>query len=80
VPLKSLIGFERATVKPGRFGLIKFRFDQSIFGVVNENGDKVIYPGTHTLFFTNGVMEPMKFNKVVPSGILPESASASLVA
>jgi beta-D-xylosidase 4 len=77
VPLKSLIGFDRARLQPAQFERIKFRFNESIFAVVNENGDKVVYPGTHTILFTNGVMDPIEFHKVVPSGILSDSTSAS---
>jgi beta-glucosidase len=61
VPLQSLVGFERIRVEAGDVDIISFDFDLSVFELVNEKGDKIVYPGTHMLRFTNGVLEPLEF-------------------
>jgi len=65
VPLRSLVDFDRVRVDPGKVQIINFRFDLNVFGLVNEHGDKVVYPGTHKLFFTNGVMQPIEFQNII---------------
>lgn len=65
VPLKSLVGFERVRVEPGDIDIISFEFDRSVFELVNEHGDKILYPGTHKLSFTNGVVKPIEFHNVI---------------
>ena len=55
VPLKSLVDFQRVRIESGGLDIINFQFDLNVFGLINEHGDKVVYPGTHKLLFTNGV-------------------------
>lgn len=78
VPLKSLVDFQRVRIEPGDVKIIKFEFDTSVLKLVNEHGDKVLYPGTHKLLFTNGVMKPLEFESAVsrePNGHLRTSIS-----
>ena len=70
VPIRSLVGFERVRVGAGETSEIHFALDEGVvLGLVNEVGDKVVYPGTHKLSFTNGNMkEPIEFRRTVHSG------------
>jgi hypothetical protein len=51
--LRALVGFERVRVGAGETQKIKF--DVPDFKIVNEDGDKVLYSGTHSLIFSRGV-------------------------
>jgi beta-D-xylosidase 4 len=64
VPLKRLVDFGRVTVQPGETAKIEFLLND-VFWLVNNNGDKVVYPGTHSLEFTNGVESPIMFHKKI---------------
>lgn len=77
VPLQSLVGFERIRVEAGDVDIISFDFDLSVFELVNEKGDKIVYPGTHMLRFTNGVLEPLEFCHMI-SREATENLRASL--
>lgn len=66
VPLQSLVDFERIRIEAGDAGTVYFEFDLSIFELVDDKGERVIYPGTHMLFFTNGVLDkPLGFRHVI---------------
>jgi beta-D-xylosidase 4 len=66
VPRKHLVDFSRVRVHPGEMASVEFAFDESVFWLVNENGDKVLYPGKHTLAFTNGALPPVEFSFELP--------------
>jgi len=71
VPLQSLVDFERIRVDAGDVGIVNFEFDSSIFELVNETGERALYPGTHKLFFTNGVLdEPIEFRHVITNEVI----------
>lgn len=64
VPFQSLGGLERVRVNPEMAARIDFECDDSVFELVNEDGDRVVYAGTHKLLFTNDNMkEPIVFTK-----------------
>jgi len=54
VPLKSLIGFKRVRVPKASKESVGFTFTSSDFELVNQDGDKVLYDGEHTLVFSRG--------------------------
>jgi beta-glucosidase-like glycosyl hydrolase len=65
VPIKSLVDFERVQVPMGETASVRFDLDSSIFKLVDENGDRRLYTGTYKLLFTNGVIKPIVFHKIV---------------
>lgn len=54
VPLKSLVDFERVRVEAGASVALNFSLPQKSLMEVDENGGRVLYPGSHFLVFTNG--------------------------
>ena len=55
VPIKSLVGFERVSIARGATTRCSFEMLASeALGLVNATGERVVYPGQHTLIFQNG--------------------------
>ena len=54
IPRKSLIGFERISVVAGGSVTVSFSFGAQSLMLVNENGNRTLYPGNRTLMFSNG--------------------------
>ena len=65
VPIKNLVNFERVTVDPNAEQLVTFSFDSSVFLLINAEGKREMYTGTHFLTFTNGVSALQTFEIVV---------------
>jgi xylan 1,4-beta-xylosidase len=57
VPLKRLVEFRRVRISAGTQKRVSFTMDAfQALSLVNEMGDKILYPGNHTLLVTNGVL------------------------
>jgi len=54
IPLKALVAFQRVSVAVGNSTSFSLPLPSSIFEVVDENGDKRLYPGSHSLIFSRG--------------------------
>eukprot|EP01048_Picozoa_sp_COSAG05_P009179 COSAG05_NODE_737_length_7636_cov_48.020433_3_plen_76_part_00 len=54
VPRKSLIGFERTSLRAEERVSLPFTFDQKAIMLVNEQGKQTLYQGQRTLIFSNG--------------------------
>ncbi len=54
IPLKSLVQFQRVTISAGAQQTVPFSLPPVVLRVVDENGDKVFYNGTHNLIFSRG--------------------------
>ena len=54
VPLQSLVDFERVRLQARASMALDFSLPQKALMEVDENGDRVLYPGSHFLVFTNG--------------------------
>jgi len=54
VPIKQLVEFERVTVESGKSSVIDFTLDRKVFQITNKSGEKVLYPGQHSLIFSRG--------------------------
>ena len=53
--IKSLVGFERVSVARGATARCSFELMASeALALVNAMGERVVYPGQHTLIFQNG--------------------------
>jgi beta-glucosidase len=61
VPIKHLVDFSRVRIAPGDTKSVVFVFDEKVFLLVNESGDKVVHTGTHKLSVTNGVQSAIEF-------------------
>ncbi len=53
-PIRALKGFERIRVAPGEKKQVHFTLDPRDLSIVNEKGERVIAPGTYTLFVGGG--------------------------
>jgi beta-glucosidase len=59
VPLKRLVEFRRVQISAGKRKRVSFTMDAfQALALVNEEGDKILYQGTHTFLITNGVPQP----------------------
>jgi xylan 1,4-beta-xylosidase len=68
IPLKQLVDFQRVgSLQPQESQQVIFNFDESIFRVVDENGEDRLYEGVHTMIFTNGVNESVSLNYYIYS-------------
>jgi len=65
VPIKHLVEFERVTVAAGQATQITFNLDQKALQLTNKSGDKVVYPGKHTLMFSRGYGQDVQFQVTV---------------
>jgi len=65
VPIKQLVEFGRVSVETGQSSQIDFTLDQKAFQLTNKNGDKVVYPGQHTLTFTRGYGQDVTFQVTI---------------
>jgi beta-glucosidase len=54
IPIKSLVDFDRISLKAGEKGDMTFKIDNSTFETINEDGEKVVYEGQHNLIFGRG--------------------------
>lgn len=55
LPKKALVDFVRVTVAAGSSTSVSFSLDKDVFKVVNKNGERTLYSGSHSLTFTRGV-------------------------
>mmetsp|Transcript_42584 Transcript_42584/g.54751 ORF Transcript_42584/g.54751 Transcript_42584/m.54751 type:complete len:86 (-) Transcript_42584:52-309(-) len=63
IPLKALVDFDRySNINIQELITISYVFNQSIFNVIDENGQDKLYNGVHTLIFTNGVSETVELS------------------
>jgi hypothetical protein len=70
IPLKSLVDFQRVTVTAGQTVTLSFELTDRAFTVVNADGDRVTYSGTHTLIFSRGVGDDSDVSLSVEMGPL----------
>jgi hypothetical protein len=61
VPLKSLIDFDRVQVDARENKAISFTHDFDVLKIRNSEGDRILYPGRHSILITNGVLAPIEF-------------------
>jgi len=54
VPIKALVEFERVFVPKGGQTTIQFGLFDNAISLVNENGVRTLYPGTHQIIFSRG--------------------------
>ena len=54
VPLKSLINFERISVNINDSAALSFSFEKDVLFLNNQDGESVLYSGTHFLSFSMG--------------------------
>ncbi|HVO11783.1 MAG TPA: glycoside hydrolase family 3 C-terminal domain-containing protein [Vicinamibacteria bacterium] len=62
-PLRTLAGFRRVRIEPGRTEHILFHLDPRTLGQVDEKGERVIVPGTYTVAI--GGAQPAEFPAAV---------------
>jgi beta-glucosidase-like glycosyl hydrolase len=70
-PIRALVGFQRSSVSaaPG-YKAVKMTVPLERLVLTNNNGDKVLYAGTHELLVTNGVQEDIVFSVNVETTIV----------
>ena len=66
VPIHSLCGFKKVYLNAGESKVVTFQLNPETFGVINANGDKILDPGTFTLFA--GGCQPGVFESRSTSG------------
>ena len=54
VPFRRLVEFDRVSVTSGGSATIDFSVPIESFALVNEHGERTLYPGTHSLEFSQG--------------------------
>eukprot|EP00948_MAST-09A_sp_MAST-9A-sp1_P002875 g2875.t1 len=54
IPIKQLKDFERVRLHPGESKDISFEILDDVFEVIDQNGSKKLYKGTHNLLFSRG--------------------------
>lgn len=54
VPLKRLADFERVSLQPGGNHTLAFKIPIEKFGISNQEGESIVYPGNHELIFSRG--------------------------
>jgi hypothetical protein len=54
VPLRALVGFERVSVSKGGSVDVDFILYDRDFSLVNQDGVRTLYPGTHYVIFARG--------------------------
>ena len=66
VPIKELVGFDRVVVTPDTPGMVSFLVGDWQLSLVDENGDRQLVKGDHTITVTNGVDQTVHFPVPVP--------------
>eukprot|EP00299_Pterocystis_sp_00344_P008133 c2962_g1_i1.p1 GENE.c2962_g1_i1~~c2962_g1_i1.p1 ORF type:complete len:853 (-),score=180.57 c2962_g1_i1:68-2626(-) len=55
IPIKALVDFQRvSTFAHNPSNPVQFNLSSNVFAVVNKDGKKVVYPGSHSLTFSRG--------------------------
>jgi beta-glucosidase len=57
-PLRALKGFKRIHLRPGETRRVSFTLDPRALSMATENGDRIVLPGSYTLFV--GGSQPVK--------------------
>ena len=71
VPMKELIDFERVTVAKDETATVSFTVGENQLGMVDENGDRQLIAGDHTVIISNGNVNHQVFViKVVENKVL----------
>jgi len=65
VPIKQLVDFQRVTVKKAGTQTITFSLDDTAVQLTDQNGDKLVYPGTHYIAFSRGLGEDVVFTVAI---------------
>ena len=61
VPIRELVGFERVHVDAGASTSVSFTLTENHLGLVDENGDRQLVAGGHTIQVSNGLDEGESF-------------------
>lgn len=67
LPLRALVEFERVAVAAKQSVTVNFKLSNQNLLLVNKEGERVLYPGSHELIFTNGQLETAFAVVVEPS-------------
>ena len=54
VPIRELVGFQRVSVSKGEAMDVTFDIGENQLGLVDENGDRQLIAGVHTIMISNG--------------------------
>jgi hypothetical protein len=54
VPISQLKGFDRVFLNPGESGFAVIELGPDAFKLVNAQGDRQLYPGSHALWLSLG--------------------------
>eukprot|EP00039_Didymoeca_costata_P030626 m.30608 g.30608 ORF g.30608 m.30608 type:complete len:811 (-) comp8218_c0_seq1:49-2481(-) len=73
VPLKELVGFDRVHATTSQSASTSFVIGPNQLGLVDENGDKQLIKGDHTIVVTNGVDFSATFPVTVETSALLKS-------
>lgn len=67
LPKRSLVAFERVSVKAAAAVEVDLKFTAEDFMIVNAAGERTLYPGTHRLIFSRGHGDDQPFDVQFPS-------------
>jgi beta-D-xylosidase 4 len=65
VPIRELVDFDRVTVQKGGTVAVHFNIGENQLGLVDENGDRQLIAGVHTIFISNGSNNQASFRIVI---------------
>jgi len=66
VPIRELIGFDRVHVEAGVSAYVSFTLTEHHLGLVDENGNRQLVAGDHTIQVSNGLDQGASFTIHVP--------------
>jgi beta-glucosidase len=75
IPLKALVAFERVTVKAGETVTVPISIEPSAYQVINADGDRVLYTGSHMIIFSRGNGEDFLIEVKINFPLAPRAAT-----